>query len=179
MVTTDPAVRRLGAEDSALVSILMREAWGSTVVARRGEVVDVTGLPGFVARLDGTDVGLAVVAVRGDEYEVVAISSQVEGRGVGSALLTRCRRDALERGCRRLWLCTTNNNVRALAFYQHHGLDLCAFRRDGVAESRRVKPSIPTHDPTGVPIAHELELELVLVTPHRESQPGCRVGEPA
>ena len=140
----------------------------------------MTGLPGFVARLDGTDVGLAVVAVRGDDYEVVAISSQVEGRGVGSALLARCRRDALERGCRRLWLCTTNNNVRALAFYQRQGLDLCAFRRDGVAESRRVKPSIPIHDPAGVPDrATSWSWSSCWTSLHRESQPGRRVGEPA
>jgi ribosomal protein S18 acetylase RimI-like enzyme len=169
VVDPDPVVRRLESGDGALVDRLMQAAWGSVVVARRGEVVDVTGLPGFVARLDGTDVGLAVVAVRDDQYEVVAISTQVEGRGVGRALLERCVRDARERGCRRLWLTTTNNNVRALAFYQRNGLDLCAFRRDGVSASRRVKPSIPAHDATGVPIRHELDLELVL--------PGDGVGE--
>jgi len=155
-------VRRLAGDDGELVSSLMHEAWGTVVVARRGEAVDVTGLPGFVARLDGVDVGLAVVAARGVEYEIVAVSSQVEGKGVGRALLDDCVADARDRGCRRLWLSTTNNNVRALAFYQRNGLDLCAFRRDGVALSRRVKPSIPVRDASGVPIAHELELELLL-----------------
>ena len=162
---SDLLVRRVGGADGALVAELMTQAWGSLVVARRGEAVDVAGLPGFVARLDGVDVGLALAAVRGDDYEVVAISTRVEGRGVGSALLTRCIDDAREHACRRLWLCTTNDNVRALAFYQRHGLDLCAFRRGGVAASRRVKPSIPLHDRGGVPIAHELELELVLGQP--------------
>jgi len=161
-VGSDLVVRRTGEADGALVRELMTQAWGSVVVARRGEAVDVTGLPGFVARLDGVDVGLALVAVRGEDYEVVAISTQVEGSGVGSALLVRCIDDARDLACRRLWLCTTNDNVNALAFYQRHGLDLCAFRRGGVAESRRAKPSIPLHDRAGVPIAHELELELVL-----------------
>jgi ribosomal protein S18 acetylase RimI-like enzyme len=175
---TDLAVRAVGAADHAVVGALMREAWGTMVVARRGEAVDVTGLAGFVARLDGADVGLALVAAREDEYEVVAISTQVEGRGVGRALLETCIQEARARGCRRLWLSTTNNNVRALAFYQRNGLDLCAFRRDGVAESRKVKPSIPLVDPTGCPIAHELELELVLPPPPGASRPGGRVGEP-
>ena len=112
---SDPVVRRVGGADGALVRDLMTQAWGSLVVARRGEAVDVTGLPGFVARLDGADVGLALVAVRDDDYEVVAISTRVEGRGVGRALLARCVDDAREQGCRRLWLCTTNDNVRALA----------------------------------------------------------------
>jgi ribosomal protein S18 acetylase RimI-like enzyme len=176
---TDLAVRAVGAADHAVVGALMREAWGTMVVARRGEAVDVTGLAGFVARLDGADVGLAMVAAREDEVEVVAISTQVEGRGVGRALLEACIQDAHARGCRRLWLSTTNNNVRALAFYQRNGLDLCAFRRDGVAESRQVKPSIPLADSSGCPIAHELELELVLPPAPRGSGPGGRVGEPA
>jgi GNAT superfamily N-acetyltransferase len=178
-VRSDLVLRRVGGADGALVRDLMTQAWGATVVARRGEAVDVTGLPGFVARLDGADVGLALVAVRDDDYEVVAISTRVEGCGVGSALLARCVDDARERSCRRLWLCTTNDNVHALAFYQRNGLDLCAFRRGGVAESRRVKPSIPLHDGAGVPIAHELELELVLEPSPRGSGPGRRVGGPA
>jgi ribosomal protein S18 acetylase RimI-like enzyme len=178
-VRGDLVLRRVVGADGALVRDLMSQAWGSLVVARRGEAVDVTGLPGFVARLDGADVGLALVAVRDEDYEVVAISTRVEGRGVGRALLARCVDDARDQGCRRLWLCTTNDNVRALGFYQRNGLDLCAFRRDGVAESRRVKPSIPLHDGTGVPIAHELELELLLGTSPRGSGRDGRVGGPA
>jgi len=178
-VRSDLVVRRVDSADAALVGELMTRAWGSVVVARRGEAVDVTGLPGFVARLAGVDVGLALAAVRGEDYEVVAISTQVEGSGVGSALLTRCIEDARDLACRRLWLCTTNDNVRALAFYQRRGLDLCAFRRDGVAASRRVKPSIPLRDDAGVPIAHELELELVLgAAPEGRDRDG-RVGGPA
>jgi ribosomal protein S18 acetylase RimI-like enzyme len=38
---------------------------------------------------------------------------------------------------RRIWLITTNNNVRAIRFYQLIGMDLCAFYRDGVSASRR------------------------------------------
>ena len=62
-----------------------------------------------------------------------------------------------------LWLITTNDNVRALAFYQRWGLDLCAFRRGAVDESRRtLKPEIPPRAANGIPISHELELELLL-----------------
>ena len=67
--------------------------------------------------------------------------------------------------CRRVWLTTTNNNVRAFAFYQRFGMDLAAFYRNGVEVSRRVKPSIPPRDAFGVAIAHELEFELILRNP--------------
>ncbi len=65
-------------------------------------------------------------------------------------------------GCRRIWLVTTNDNVRALRFYQRHGWDLVAVHRDAVTVARRIKPSIPLVGEDGIPIRHELELELVL-----------------
>jgi hypothetical protein len=61
-----------------------------------------------------------------------------------------------------MWLVTTSDNVRALSFYQQWGMDLVALIRDGVAASRRVKPSIPSTGHRGIPLRHELELELLL-----------------
>jgi len=65
-------------------------------------------------------------------------------------------------GCRRLWLITTNDNLRALGFYQRLGLDLCALHRDAVAVARRLKPGIPLTGRAGIPIRHELEFELLV-----------------
>jgi hypothetical protein len=49
----------------------LRLAWGSTTVARKGELVDVVALPGFVAIADEQRVGLVTYAVRDNELEVV------------------------------------------------------------------------------------------------------------
>ena len=65
----------------------------------------------------------------------------------------------------RLWLITTNDNVRAFAFYQRCGMDLVRVVRDGVSVSRRVKPSIPGSGSSGIALRHELELERLLVDP--------------
>jgi ribosomal protein S18 acetylase RimI-like enzyme len=148
----------LGAEDRARVM----EHWGSIVV-RRGESVAIEGLPGFTARSGGAPAGFLTYAVRGDECEVVTLESLVESRGAARALMDAARDAAVAAGCRRLWLVTTNDNLRALGFYQRWGLDLCAFRRGAVDDSRRtVKPEISLRAENGIPIAHELELELLL-----------------
>src|SRR5215216_301914 len=84
--------------------------WGEPIVARLGELVDPTELPGFIAHVDGERVGLISYAVRGDECEIVTIRSLREGQGIGRALLDAVRDAAIEAGCRRLWLITTNNN---------------------------------------------------------------------
>jgi ribosomal protein S18 acetylase RimI-like enzyme len=167
------SVRPLVPDDGDWARAALVAAWGSVLAARKGEVVDASVLPGFVATIDDAPAGLAVVAVRGPEYEIVSISTMVEGQGIGRALLQHCVDDARALGCRRVWLTTTNDNVRALAFYQRFGMDLCAFYRHGVDEARQLKPSIPLRDAFGVAIAHELELELLL-----SDDPGNRVREP-
>jgi hypothetical protein len=69
---------------------------------------------------------------------------------------------ARRRGCQRLWLVTTNDNLRALGFYQRRGFHPRALRAGAVAQARRLKPAIPEHSPDGIPIRDELELELEL-----------------
>jgi ribosomal protein S18 acetylase RimI-like enzyme len=154
-------VTRVAEADRAWADEVESESWDGLAV-RRGEAIDPTKLPAFVARLDGERAGLASYAIRGEECEVVTLTSLREGRGVGRALLDAIRDAALEAGCRRLWLITTNDNLRALKLYQRWGMDLAALHRGALAESRRLKPSIPELGADDIPIAHELELELSL-----------------
>ena len=143
------------------------ESWSEPVVARLGELIDPTQLPGFVAWLDGERAGLATYAIRGDACELVTIRSLREGRGIGRALLDAVRNAAIEGGCTRLWLITTNDNLRAPELYQRWGMEIVAFHRHAVTEARsHLKPTIPDYGAHGIPIAHELELELRLESPH-------------
>jgi ribosomal protein S18 acetylase RimI-like enzyme len=156
-------VRALTAQDAGWKDDALRQVWGSTTVARLGQLIDAAPLDGFVAVDDAGDpVGLLTYARTGDQVEVVTIQSDRPGGGVGRALMDAVRVRAEELGARRLWLITTNDNVRALAFYQRWGMDLAVLHRDGVARSRAVKPAIPLRGTGGVALRHELELELLL-----------------
>jgi len=156
-------IRPLTESDRAWAVQLEAETWSEPVVARLGELVDPSRLSGLVALLDGQRAGLASYAVRGDECELVTIRSLQEGRGVARALLDAVCGIAIEAGCSRLWLITTNDNLRALELFQRWGMGIVAFHRDAVTEARRhLKPSIPERGAHGIPIAHELELELRL-----------------
>ena len=163
-------VRPLSESDWAWAVQVEAESWSEPLVARLGELIDPTSLPGFVAFLDGQRAGLASYAVRGEECELVTIRSLREGQGVGRALLDAARAAAVEAGCTRLWLITTNDNLRALELYQRWGMEIVAFHRHAVTEARRhLKPSIPEHGAHGIPMAHEFELELRL-RPHDTSE---------
>ena len=69
---------------------------------------------------------------------------------------------ARENGCGRVWLSTTNDNIKAIRFYQKRGFDMVKLRRNSMEETRRLKPEIPLIGLDGIPLRHELELELVL-----------------
>jgi len=155
-------VRELAPSDRQWKQATLEAGWGSTVVARLGELLDAAQLPGFVAEHDHERVGLATVALRDDGLEVVTIQSLLEARGIGQALMDRIRDHGLNVGAERIWLTTTNDNVRAFGFYQRWGMNLVQLITDGVAESRRVKPSIPRIAKNGIPMRHELEFELRL-----------------
>lgn len=60
---------------------------------------------------------------RADGIEVATIQALVSGRGVGRALMDAVYDYAVEREAPRLWLITTNDNVRAIGFYQRWGVD--------------------------------------------------------
>jgi GNAT superfamily N-acetyltransferase len=157
-------VRPLTNADEAWARTLDGQAWGGSQAARLGELIDLRAMAALVALLGDEASGLARYAVRGDACEVVSIVSLVEGRGVARALLDAIRAIAVAQGCRRLWLVTTNDNIRALRVYQLYGFNLVALHRDAVTRARQtIKPQLPERGSSGIRMSHELELELELV----------------
>lgn len=162
-------VRSLSDADAAWRKEQLRAMWGSTEVARLGVLVDAAELDGFVAVLDDRRVGLLTYRADGNDVEVVTIQSDPDTVGVGRALMDAVADAAEARGASRLWLVTTDGNIRALGFYRRLGMHVAAIHVDGVARSRAVKPSIPVVDEHGSPLLDEIELELSL--PRASSRP--------
>jgi ribosomal protein S18 acetylase RimI-like enzyme len=155
-------VRALRDGDREWVERLIVERWGGEGVVGRGRVWKPAELPGFAAFEAGRCVGLVTYELDGESCEVVTIDALEEGRGVGTALLEAVEAVAREAGSARVQLLTTNNNLRALAFYQKRGFRLVGLVAGAIDEERKLKPSIPQVDSAGLPIRDELHLELPL-----------------
>jgi GNAT superfamily N-acetyltransferase len=155
-------VRPLGPDDHARVCEVLTERWGSPRIVTRGLVHAADELPGFAADADGRIVGLITFRIETGQCEIVSLDSLAQGHGVASALVAAVRRAARTAGCTRLWLITTNDNVRALHFYQKRGFVLVAVHRNALDLSRRLKPEIPVVGAHGIPLRDEIELELPL-----------------
>jgi RimJ/RimL family protein N-acetyltransferase len=148
--------------DQEWVKFHTRQHWGDDMVVAHGVIYYPAELPGFIAESADGPTGLATYSISGKECELVSIVAEITGIGIGKALVHAVRQTALEAGCQRLWLITTNDNLDALGFYQKIGFHLVAVHRDAVAESRKVKPSIPLIGDHGIPLRDEIELEMGL-----------------
>lgn len=139
----------------------MEEEFGGALQARRGELVDVLALPGFVAERDGLPLGLLTYRLEDGECELAFVAAFERQAGIGTALLEALRSAAA--GCERIWLVTTNDNLEALRFYQRRGFVLSALRPGAVDRAReQLKPRISELGAFGIPLRDELELELRL-----------------
>jgi GNAT superfamily N-acetyltransferase len=156
------AIRPLEESDHSWVVALLTEHWGGPVIVTRGRIHAADKLPGFKAVLDTKCIGLLTYRLAADDCEVISLNSLHEGIGVGTKLMTAVRNIADRNGCRRIWLITTNDNARAITFYEKLGYEICAIHAGAVAESRRLKPSIPLVGIDGIEIRDEIEMELVL-----------------
>jgi GNAT superfamily N-acetyltransferase len=155
-------IRPLNSEDRDWVVNLLKEWWAGPMIVTRGRVHHPDNYPGFIALKEGKPAGLVTYNVVGKECEIVTMNSLVEKIGIGSALIDAVKNAADSRGCRRLWLITTNDNTSALRFYQKRGFALAAVHRNAVAQSRRLKPEIPLTGHDGIQIRDEIELEMSL-----------------
>jgi len=153
---------RLLPEHREWADSLVRERWGETRIVTRGRIHDTSNLPGFVALRAAEPVGLATFNVEGDRCEMVSLDSLSEGTGVGGALIEAVRDEARSRGCKRLWLITTNDNQKAVRFYRKRGFKLVAVHKNALDETRKLKPSLPETGIDGIPLTDEIELELTL-----------------
>lgn len=148
--------------DDPWVKALVKESWGAEMVFVHGTSYRPAALPGFVAVLAGEASGLVTYTLSnaGDACKIVTLDSLREGQGIGSALVEAVRETARRAGCSRLWLITTNDNTRALRFYQQRGFRLVAVHRGAVDKARKFKPQIPMTGDDNIPIHDEIELEI-------------------
>jgi GNAT superfamily N-acetyltransferase len=134
---------------------------GSKIVSR-GYVHYIERCAGFVAMVGGDIQGVITYSFSQNECEIVSLDSKTKEQGIGSKLIELVILKAAEQGCNRVWLITSNDNTRAIRFYQRRGFDMRAVHYDAITEARGLKPTIPLYGYDGIPIRHEIEFEYVL-----------------
>lgn len=144
------------------ITAFIQQQWYTTTMIIRGKEIDMTQVEGFYVKEDSDLIGLITYLVYGDTLEITSLNSLRENRGIGTQLLETVVEEAQKRGCRRVVLITTNDNIRAIQFYQKRGFDMANLFRNALEVSRKLKPEIPLIGDNGIPLRHEIEFERVL-----------------
>ena len=153
-------IRGARADDSEWLAEASVQVGGPRVVSL-GTLRVLADYPTLIAEADRERLGFATYRLEERSAELLAIASSTQWAGVGTALLAAVESAARSAGCTSVLLCTTNDNVDALRFYQRRGYRLEALHAGEFANVRRIKGVDETG---GVEGQHQIVIrdELVL-----------------
>lgn len=154
------SIRAIESTDRHELIRIFHESWGESRIVRLEESFDLLSLAGFIAQQNERIVGVLTYVVDGDATEIISLEAVLGGRGVGRALIQRVCHEASLRGCQKVWLVTTNDNVKAIQFYQKAGFRLVKLYPGAVSRDRKLKPTIPLCGDNGIEIRDYLEFEI-------------------
>lgn len=140
----------------------IKDNWGSGIMVVKGRVHNMELLPGYVALEDNKIIGLVTYNIDNEECEIVSLDSLYENKGLGSKLIEEIVKVAKKQECKRVWLITTNDNLKAMRFYQKRGFNMKALYLDAINEARKIKSEIPMIGYDGIPLLHEIEFEKII-----------------
>lgn len=146
--------------DREEVAAFIERLWHSKLIMSRGRKFFPQEESGFIERRDGKIIGLLTYHVEGDAMEILTLNSTLERSGIGSSLMLSAIDAARKAECTKTVLTTTNDNLRAIGFYQRLGFRMVAINLGVVDEARKVKPTIPLTGERGIAIHDEVVMEL-------------------
>lgn len=149
-------------KDQPSIAAAVCERWGDEQILIHEESFHTASLPGLMASDQDELLGFLHYQVRGEECEIITLASLRQRRGVGAALVQALEGIAIPQGCSTLSVTTTNDNLDALAFYQHLGFSLKGAGLGLVDQARKLKPSIAEIGEHKIPIHDEIYLEKAL-----------------
>jgi N-acetylglutamate synthase-like GNAT family acetyltransferase len=146
--------------DEEWIDQFIQKHWSSEKVVVHNTVYYPRELKGIIAEDKKGRTGLITYNLENENCEIVTLNSISENKGVGTSLVNLVIAEAQKKKCRTVWLITTNDNIKAMHFYQKLGFKLVKIYPDAVKESRKLKPEIPLHEENGTPLRDELEFSL-------------------
>ena len=152
-------IRQIDQQNRKQIDAFIIRQWYTMQMVVRGERIDLGNADGFFA-FDDEIIGLITYRLLGKAMEILSLDSIRENQGIGTVLLNEVIRKVKELGMSSISLITTNDNIPALRFYQKRGFDMVHLYRNALDQARKLKPEIPLIGMDGIPLKHEIELEM-------------------
>ena len=81
------------------------------------------------------------------------MNSNIENQGVGTALIEKVKEYAKINSCSILHTITTNDNLRAIGFFQKRGFHLSKLYVNAMDNVRKIKPEVPAKGDNNIPLS--------------------------
>jgi len=134
--------------------------WGSEKIVSKGKITDASEISRVLVKdINNKIVGLATFSVNNNTCELISIDSEKQRKGIGTKMIKLIEKTVKEKGAKRIWLITTNDNYEAVIFYVKNGYRLVEIHKDALDISRKLKPQIPFIGKYGIPLQDEWEFE--------------------
>ena len=155
-------IRRILESDKTWMKELIRKRWHDKFIVTLRNIHTVEDLDGFIAQEKQRNVGLITFRIIKKSLEIITINSLIPHKGVGQKLITKIVEFARKEKIIRIWLITTNDNIKAIDFYKKLGFVIRKVHKNAIKYDRKLKPSIPLTGENGIPIIDEIEFEMIL-----------------
>lgn len=157
--------------DKQLTKEFFKKHWGSPKMVISSGTYKCDELDGFVALNEsGQIVGLLTYIIHKNVFEIISLDSILENIGIGTELLNKAEKRAYILKVQHVKVTTTNDNIKALSFYQKRGYRLKEILSNAVAKARDLKPEIPFVADNGIPIRDEIVLRKVIKKSQKKFQ---------
>jgi GNAT superfamily N-acetyltransferase len=151
------------------VAQFIERHWHSRAVISHGCTIYPHQERAFIDRRDDAIVGLLTFRTDDAGMELLTLNTTIEGAGIGTQLMLSAIETARREGHVRIWLTTTNDNLRVIGFNQRLGFRMVSIHLGAVDEARLSKPQIPRFGARGIAIQDEIVMELQ-VHPYLEAE---------
>lgn len=153
-------IQEIKNEDYVWIRKIFKQEWGGDFIVSKGKIHRPEQLNGYIAKLNNRKVGLITYEIQKGELEIVSLNSFLQNKGIGTKLVKKVINLAKKKNLKRVWLITTNDNLKALKFWQKRGFVFKKVYSNAIELSRKIKPGIPLVGNEGIPLRDEIELEM-------------------
>ena len=155
-------VKDIVLEERKKINNFILKRWLSLRMILRGKIVDLKNIDGFYIEDKNNIIAVITYRIVGFSLEIISLDSVYENKGIGSLLINKIKAFANECNLKNIIVIITNDNLRALGFYQRRGFVLNKVFFDSIKQARKLKSEIPIKNKNGILIRDEIELKFVL-----------------
>ena len=114
---------KIATEQDKIEILEIIKRWGSEILVSKGNVYNAEDLDGILAYEDDVLKGIALFYIKND-CEILLLETFEPGKGIGTLILEMIKKEAIEKGCKKIRLLTTNSNVESIKYFQKRGFKI-------------------------------------------------------